>query len=162
MILRGRARPLDPKPSPNPESTMPAITLTGTVTKCEMLRKTDPDYLGMRKYSPNTERYLYRLNICLEADGKRYFFDSPAYAMAVANCPVAAVVSYCAENKDADNWFRVSDGSGVCTVEKANTNELIPLVKVGDTITIRASVKAEKTTYTTLNRVKMATAVCVK
>ena len=135
---------------------MAAINVTGKITKCEVKRYTDPDYNYMGKYSPNTERYLIRLNICLEtADGKRYFFDSPAFRMNVTSCPGAAVVTYFPEGKDANNWFSKNDGTAVARPGEPATKDLIPLVKMGDTITVRGSVKAEKPTYTSLNRIKM-------
>lgn len=135
---------------------MAAINVTGKVVKCETRRMTDPDYNYAGRYSPNTERYLIRLNICLLTDkGERFFFDSPAYRMNVANCPGAAVVTYYPEGKDAGNWFSETGGCGVATSEKSNENGIIPLVKEGDTLTVRGSVKAVKPTYTSLNRIKM-------
>ncbi len=133
---------------------MAAITLTGTLTKVEAKQMTDPDYLGMRKYSPNTERYLHFVNCCLTtAEGKRYYFDSPKVSFTVGNCPGAAVCLYHIEG-EAVKWFAEVGEGRVATAEKANGNRLEPLVKLGDTLTIRASVKAEKSNYTTVNRVK--------
>jgi hypothetical protein len=140
---------------------MAAITITGTLTKVDAKQMTDPDYLGLRKYSPSTERYLHRLNCCLVADdGKRYFFDSPSVEQTVTTAGVAVVLFWV--EGEASNWWEKIEGSGVATQGHANKNGIKPLVKVGDRITIRASIKAEKPTYTSVNRVKMAKAATAK
>lgn len=133
---------------------MAAITVTGTVTKCEVRRRVD-DFASGRRYAPNNEFYAIRHNICLtDADGRRFYFDGPAVRQTVANAPGCAVVVFHVDG-DSGNWFRETGGSGVATAERSNTNNVESLVKVGDTITVRASVKAVKPGYTGLCRVKM-------
>lgn len=135
---------------------MAAINVTGTVIKCEVRKTVAVDFNYTHKYSPNTEHYTIRLNVCIQtADGKRFFFDSPSWSMDATSVPGATVVTFCPDQKDSESWFVKNDGNGVATAEKANTNDIIPTIKVGDTLSIRASVKAEKPTYTSLNRVKM-------
>lgn len=137
---------------------MAAITVTGTVTKCEL--KTTQDVMGADRYDAvnGKERYLCRLNLCVvTAEGKRYFFDTPAARKTVscpAGCP-AAIVLYWLDSETVEGWFAVSEGSGVATRERAETRRLLPKVQVGDVITVRGSVKAEKETYTALNRVRL-------
>ena len=137
---------------------MAAVTSTGTLTRATPKRMTDPDYLGMRKYSPNTERYLHYLDCCLTtADGSRYFFSSPKVSQTVTSAGGAAVCLYHVEGSAAE-WFEAIDGSGVATAEYANTNGIRPRVLEGDAVTVRASVKAVKPTYVSLNRVKLVAA----
>jgi hypothetical protein len=134
---------------------MAAVTITGVVTACESRRRTDPDYLGVRRYSPGSEMYLHRLNVGVTTpDGKRYYFDSPAYREVVTSAPGVAVVIYDPEHKDAPAWYAETGGSGVATAERANANGLTPKVKVGDTLTVRGSVKYVKAGYTAFNRVR--------
>jgi hypothetical protein len=130
-----------------------AITITGKLTMVSVKQMTDPDYLGMSKYSPNTERTLHYLNCCLTtSEGKRYFFDSPKVSRKVANCPGAAIVMYDIEG-EASKWFREEGDMKVATAERVNTNRLVPLVKEGDVVTLRVSVKVEKPTYTSVKKI---------
>lgn len=130
-----------------------AITITGTLISVELRRSKDPDYLGIGRYSPNSERYLITLNCCVEADGRRYYFDTVPARMVVANAPGVAIVHYDAEGEPG-KWLRVLGGSAVATAQRPNENGIEPLVRAGDTITIRASIKSEHANYTRLNRVK--------
>ncbi len=131
-----------------------ATNITGKIIKCEVRR----DRGEFCRYSPNSERYEYRANIGIQAeDGRRFYFDSPCLRMCVANAVGVSVVTYDADGESA-NWWTLIDGSGVATAERSNTNGHDFKFAVGDTLTIRATVKAEKPTYTTVNRVKLLSA----
>lgn len=134
-----------------------AITITGRLTKVEAKRIKDPDYLGVGRYSPNSERYLHFLNCCLTTeDGQRYFFDGPKVRQTVTSAPGVAVVLFDVEG-EAEKWFEYhgEPGDGVATAQRANSNRIEPRIKVGDIITIRASIKATKPTYMAVNRIKL-------
>lgn len=135
---------------------MAAVTVTGVVRAAGV--RTVPDIYGTDRYDAREgrERYLVRLGVRVEtADGKLYIFDSPAVRKSVRSAGGAAVVIYHLDN--AAEWFRVTDGSGVATPERAETRRCEPLVKTGDTITVRGSVKSATDRYTVLNRVRMVT-----
>lgn len=139
---------------------MAAVTITGTLTLVEVRREKATDWNYTHKYSPMSEHYDHFLNCCLtDATGRRFYFNSPKVAQRVTSGGNCAIVTYAVEG-EASKWFAETgtEGSRVATAERINTNGIRPLVAVGDTLTVRASVKAVKPGYTALNRVKMGKA----
>lgn len=128
------------------KTTTETVTVTGVVERAELLKQTPfrPLYYGDIR-----ERYEYRLDVALRLeDGQAVYFKSPAGRMSVGAAPGIAVVVYSVEG-GAREWMReerpTGDAGACATPGKPNTNHLVPLVKVGDTITVTGRVKARKT-----------------
>lgn len=68
-------------------------------------------------------------------DGKAIYFNTPACERVVSLAPGIAIVIYHIEN-GAKQWMVESDGSKCATPGQKNENTLLPLVSVGDIVTI--------------------------
>lgn len=116
---------------------------TGTLTKCDTRREKAIDWNYTHRYSPNTEHYQVYLDCAMRLDdGSMIYFKSPSVKMNVANAVGAAIVIYHIE--DDNPWFAEVGNNRVATQERSNDNHLYPRIKVGDTITIKGRLKADR------------------
>lgn len=138
---------------------MAAIEITGTVESVTLESRTPFDpYIG--RYSPNTEYTEFYLKVALrDEQGNAVYFNTPGVIRSVANCPGASVVTFDV-TKNASKWVKEEGTQKVATQSHSNNNHLTPLVKTGDTITIRGTLKTETTSkagnhYRVLNRITL-------
>lgn len=131
---------------------MAASNYTGVLERVDLKSRKPFGYQYGREV---TEFYLDCL-LRLE-DGTPVYFKTPAVRESIASCPVAAVVLYHIP-PSVEPWVEEVGTNKVARPNVPNDNQLVPKVKVGDTVAIRGSLKADKvsargTRYLVLNRV---------
>lgn len=115
-----------------------SIEVTGTVEKCEMLTRKP---FRVDRYSP-AERLEFYLSVTLRLkDGSAVYFNTPAATRNVASCPGAAVVTF--NVHPAREWMKEEGDIRVATREHSNNNHLVPLLSVGEILTVSGRVKAD-------------------
>jgi hypothetical protein len=148
---------------------MAAITITGTLTRCERRREDAIDWNHSHQYSPRTAHYVVYLDCELTTSEGVVYFRTPSTEMDVTNAGSAAIVTFNDTEYDEQlkewvwpanhPWFHQVGTRAVATVDQPNDVRLEPKIHVGDTITIRGRVKREATSkrgngYRVLSHVK--------
>jgi hypothetical protein len=137
----------------------PEPTFTGVVERATLeYRKPFDPYIG--KYSPNSEYADACLDVALRLDdGRMAYFTPPAARRVITSAPGCAIVTFSKLDGEVGKWLKEEGTERVATPGKSNNNTLVPLVRVGDRITVTGRVKAEKVSkagrpYITLNYVR--------